>query len=367
MPYTKTAWKDRVVEKPMTFTMVTNADGTITLTPAEGAIIDPGTPINADVMNKVETQYEQALIDCLPIEGGFLTGALSSNSDIITTGNTGATDANFTGVTELNVAYVTDLNIKDHLNISSPNGDTKTVITTKDDTDANNNGFGVAFGAGGSTLIGGGESAAGVLGSSLVATPGTEIMFVTSDNDVRVLTGMQDVATDATVGKRFIFASNGDFQLGGGNGADTNIGFLRYAPATKTLTIGHWTGAASTYTDVVLSVGDIDFGKAWIDLPLITGLSDYSASTPTKYMKKGNVVYICGALKGLTGIGTTVATLPTGFRPTVPMSFALPTSGKNFARWTVGTTGAIVIENVSQAAAPLATDWFPITMSFPIE
>ena len=35
-PYLKTEWIDRVVEKPNTFTVVENSDGTITLTPAPG-------------------------------------------------------------------------------------------------------------------------------------------------------------------------------------------------------------------------------------------------------------------------------------------------------------------------------------------
>jgi hypothetical protein len=59
MPYTKTPWKDRVVEKPMTFTMQNNEDGTITLIPAEGQIVEPGTPLTAAYLNNLETQYDQ--------------------------------------------------------------------------------------------------------------------------------------------------------------------------------------------------------------------------------------------------------------------------------------------------------------------
>jgi hypothetical protein len=60
MPYTKNTWTDRTVERPLTYTMQTNADGSTTLIPAEGTIITPGTPITADKLNQLETQYEQA-------------------------------------------------------------------------------------------------------------------------------------------------------------------------------------------------------------------------------------------------------------------------------------------------------------------
>jgi hypothetical protein len=59
--YTKQTWKDRVVEKPMTFNMQTNADGTITLIPAEGQIVESGTPINANYLNNLEKQYDEAI------------------------------------------------------------------------------------------------------------------------------------------------------------------------------------------------------------------------------------------------------------------------------------------------------------------
>jgi len=54
MAYTKNTWTDRSVERPLTFTMVTNTDGSTTLTPAEGTIITSGTPITADKLNNIE-------------------------------------------------------------------------------------------------------------------------------------------------------------------------------------------------------------------------------------------------------------------------------------------------------------------------
>ena len=54
MPYTKRVWVDRSVEKPLTYNIVDNVDGTKTLVPAEGTIITAGTAITAANMNAHE-------------------------------------------------------------------------------------------------------------------------------------------------------------------------------------------------------------------------------------------------------------------------------------------------------------------------
>ncbi|MBU3208679.1 hypothetical protein KPL28_03385 [Clostridium algidicarnis] len=54
MAYIKTTWKNKIVERPRTFRQQQNADGTVTLIPSEGAVIETGTPINAQNMNKIE-------------------------------------------------------------------------------------------------------------------------------------------------------------------------------------------------------------------------------------------------------------------------------------------------------------------------
>ena len=64
MAYEKTVWKNREVERPRTFQEVENPDGTITLVPAEGNIIEAGTPIIAENMNKIEDEIE--LLDTRP-------------------------------------------------------------------------------------------------------------------------------------------------------------------------------------------------------------------------------------------------------------------------------------------------------------
>lgn len=59
MAYTKTLWQDRIVEKPRTFIVTNNPDGTITLIPSEGAIVQAGTPITASNLNNIEKGLEE--------------------------------------------------------------------------------------------------------------------------------------------------------------------------------------------------------------------------------------------------------------------------------------------------------------------
>ena len=58
--YTKTAWVDRSVEKPLTYTFTDNGDGTYTLVPAEGTIIAAGTALSAANLNNAESGIEAA-------------------------------------------------------------------------------------------------------------------------------------------------------------------------------------------------------------------------------------------------------------------------------------------------------------------
>ena len=52
--YSRTQWKDHVVERPNTYTEVQNADGSVTHEPAPGAVIVQGTQMNASNFNNLE-------------------------------------------------------------------------------------------------------------------------------------------------------------------------------------------------------------------------------------------------------------------------------------------------------------------------
>lgn len=98
MPYSKTVWADRVVERPMTFTLQNNGDGTTTLISAEGTILDAGTPITSANLNKLETQYEEVAKDFLGLTGGTISGNLLVNgSQGITVATWGTISANTGG------------------------------------------------------------------------------------------------------------------------------------------------------------------------------------------------------------------------------------------------------------------------------
>lgn len=58
MAYERTVWRDHIVARPRTYTMVQNEDGTVTLTPAYGAVSQQGTPVNAANLNKLEAAAE---------------------------------------------------------------------------------------------------------------------------------------------------------------------------------------------------------------------------------------------------------------------------------------------------------------------
>jgi hypothetical protein len=51
-------WYDRIVEFPKRFRLINNSDGTVTLEPQPGNIIQAGTQINATNMNSIEERIE---------------------------------------------------------------------------------------------------------------------------------------------------------------------------------------------------------------------------------------------------------------------------------------------------------------------
>lgn len=56
MSYEKTNWQDRIVEKPLTYNVQNNPDGTVTLVPSPGIVTQEGTFTNAARMNRIENE-----------------------------------------------------------------------------------------------------------------------------------------------------------------------------------------------------------------------------------------------------------------------------------------------------------------------
>lgn len=80
MAYVKTVWKNRIVERPRTFRQQQNADGTVTLIPEEGQIIEPGTPVNAQNLNNIDDAVSTHLVDYLShlANGGTTAGTATA-------------------------------------------------------------------------------------------------------------------------------------------------------------------------------------------------------------------------------------------------------------------------------------------------
>ena len=81
MAYEPTEWTNREVEKPRTYIMTDNGDGTITLTPSEGQVFAPGTPLDATNLNKMEQQ--------IATNESNLDGKVNKSGDVLTGGLTG--------------------------------------------------------------------------------------------------------------------------------------------------------------------------------------------------------------------------------------------------------------------------------------
>ncbi len=77
MAYIKTVWIDRQVQYPLTFTQTNNANGTITLVPAEGTVSQAGTPICALNLNKMEDAIYNNDISNVKKNGDIMTGSLT--------------------------------------------------------------------------------------------------------------------------------------------------------------------------------------------------------------------------------------------------------------------------------------------------
>lgn len=70
-------WKNRVVQKPNTYEIKVNSDGTSTLVRKEGNIVEEGTPVNALNMNRIEGGVEESIDMSLNIAKVCVDGFLN--------------------------------------------------------------------------------------------------------------------------------------------------------------------------------------------------------------------------------------------------------------------------------------------------
>lgn len=111
----------------------------------------------------------------------------------------------------------------------------------------------------------------------------------------------------------------------------------------------------------------------WKNLTLASGVSAYGTTATPQYRKINGVVYLRGAVKGITQADTTIATLPTGYRPSRPHPYPQLTSTQgnstNYSRIVIDTNGEITMEGISSGITATYNQerWYPINTSFPID
>lgn len=81
MAYTKNTWVDQDVERPKTYEVTNNQDGSITLTDSFGVVTELGTPVNATNMNHIEDGILGCYNDLVNKSGDTMTGDLAILSD----------------------------------------------------------------------------------------------------------------------------------------------------------------------------------------------------------------------------------------------------------------------------------------------
>lgn len=89
MAYVKNNWKDQEVERPRTYEMTNNADGSVTLIDSFGLVSEFGTAVNADNMNHIEEGIagcdirKYTLIETYE-KGEWVTGTIDGEKSIYT-------------------------------------------------------------------------------------------------------------------------------------------------------------------------------------------------------------------------------------------------------------------------------------------
>lgn len=108
----------------------------------------------------------------------------------------------------------------------------------------------------------------------------------------------------------------------------------------------------------------IDSG--WIDLPLATGITEYSDGQKPRYRKVGKEVFISGVLKGVTERDKLIATLPANYRPSKKVMLPIACVGQMIGKISVETNGDIYL-NRTTVEPVVAENWHSIACSFNVD
>lgn len=108
----------------------------------------------------------------------------------------------------------------------------------------------------------------------------------------------------------------------------------------------------------------------WTPITFLNGASEYSSTLRKHYtvipLSNGKrIVEINAVFKGITGPNK-YGSIPSQYAPTSSITFSMPTSGKNHARWLLQSDGALLMENTTSTTNPLASDYFPVQLTYTI-
>lgn len=104
----------------------------------------------------------------------------------------------------------------------------------------------------------------------------------------------------------------------------------------------------------------------WLDLPLADGITAYSEGQKPRYRRVGKEVFVSGVLKGATATNQTVATLPSGYRPSKKVMFPIACVGQMIGKISIETSGEIIL-NRTTVEPVLAENWHSIACSFNVD
>ncbi|WP_418223582.1 hypothetical protein [Clostridium isatidis] len=145
MSYKPIKFKDRIIEKPNTFKSTENSDGTITLIPEPGQVLQEGTPLNAANFNHLENgiievnaQLANIVTDLQLIDGVDNTIAIQNGLN-----NKGWVRITKPGTYLISSSLVIDSNTKfelyDGVTIKLKSGTSKYMLINKDQINGNEN------------------------------------------------------------------------------------------------------------------------------------------------------------------------------------------------------------------------------------
>ena len=121
--------------------------------------------------------------------------------------------------------------------------------------------------------------------------------------------------------------------------------------------IAYYSSAWGNWNEIDL----VDSG--WIDLPLATGITAYSDAQKPRYRKVGKTIILNGVYRGAVGENVTIATLPTGYRPSKKVIVATASVGQMFSKLSIETSGEIIL-NRTTVEPIVSENWHSIACCF---